>query len=79
MFKFTIVKNTIWRNDKEETLKTFNTSDIKKGIEKCRKLAQQYINNGTVNDYTSFASGYLIANNKQYSVSTFDGKLTYLY
>jgi len=60
MFNFTIYKTTIWKNDKPEKLESFKIKDIKKGMRMASDKMQRYVNNGTVNDYTSFTQTILI-------------------
>lgn len=67
MYKFYILKTSYWNKD-YEILETFKTKDIKKGIEKAVKKTQNYINNGTVNDYTTFSSSYMETKNNIYDV-----------
>ena len=70
MFTFKIYKDTCFNGIEARQLVKFTSSDIKKGLKKCIDKMQGYINNGTVNDYTSFAKGYLFVKNNIYSVFT---------
>jgi len=68
MFKFDIVKTSIW-NDNEEILTTFTARSIKRGLLKCDTLMNDYIRSGRVNDYTTFARGYLKVKSNKYYIS----------
>ena len=73
MYKFSIVKTSIWNNEKE-ILETFKSKDIENGMQKALDKSQSYINNGTVNDYTYFASAILECKNKKYYVNSGHGR-----
>jgi hypothetical protein len=68
MYKFYILKTSYW-NSEYSILEKFSTKNIIKGITKTVKNMQAYINNHTVNDYTSFSMGYMEYNGKYYHVS----------
>lgn len=67
MYKFYVLKTSYWNND-YKVLEIFKTKDIIKGMKKTAKKTQSYINNGTVNDYTSFSQGIMEYKNKFYHV-----------
>lgn len=67
MYKFYILKNTIWNNN-NEILETYSTKNIIRGLKKAIVKKQEYINNYTVNDYTSFSSAYMEYKGKIYSI-----------
>lgn len=68
MFEFTIYYTTIW-SDTRKKLESFKTQNLKKGIEKATKNIQKYVNNGTVNDYTNFATCEMECKKGIYTVS----------
>lgn len=68
MYKFYILKTSYWDNN-YKVLETFKTKDIIKGMKKTAKKTQSYINNGTVNDYTSFSQGIMEYKNKFYRIT----------
>lgn len=72
MFNFTITKERCYISN-SELLEKFTCKDLKKGIAKACKRMQEYINNGTVNDYTTFATCEMQCKKGIYTVS--HGKL----
>ena len=72
---FSIIMKDVW-GIQSKLLEQLTTWDIKDGIKQCTDNMQGYINNGTVNDYTTFTNGYLEVNNKRYVVN--HNKLIYI-
>ena len=70
MYNFKIYKESCFNGFNPIFLEKFTSKNIKKGLQKTVKKMQEYINNGTVNDYTSFAKGYLFVKNNIYSIFT---------
>ena len=68
MYTFKIYLDTCFNSIEAKQLEKFTSKDIKKGLIKTIEKMQEYINNGTVNDYTSFSKGYLFIKGNIYSV-----------
>jgi hypothetical protein len=71
------MKSSIW-NEKEELLEKFTSKNIIKGMQKAENRKQYYINNSTVNDYTSFSIAYMEYRGKYYSIYVYyeNGKMS---
>lgn len=74
MYSTKIYKTSIWNNHKI-SLEVIENENLKDLIKNASDAMQKYINNGTVNDYTSFASADIIVKGKLYNIN--NNKLIY--
>ncbi len=68
MYRTKVYYTNIW-NNKKITLEIMERETLKDLIKDATNAIQKYINNGTVNDYTSFASADIIIKNKLYNIN----------